>query len=109
MENATYIPPIQDTRFGLVGLIINSAIASNAADIGPAVNRLVAVPILDEHYYKRFDAFYRGHDFTIVRADKPIVTNQLYPPKIKEDKYAPYDFTELKEQYNADYALILEL
>tara|TARA_R110002095_G_scaffold202565_3_gene184260 strand:+ start:474 stop:1193 length:720 start_codon:yes stop_codon:yes gene_type:complete len=109
MENATYIPPTTQTNQGLLVALIDAAVVHNAADIGPAVNRLVSAPILDEHYYKRFDTFYRGHDFTIVRADKPVAKNQLYSPKIKEGKYAPYDFTELKGQYDADYALILDV
>lgn len=108
-ENAIYIPPGRNTNQGLIIDLIDLAIIYNAADIGPSVCRLISAPIIDEHYSKRFNAFYQGHNFDVTFAEKPIRKDQLDPSRIKEDKYAPYDFSYLKDQYHVDYALILDI
>jgi hypothetical protein len=88
---------------GFVDLIINSAMTDGMAE---KVEVIDTKSLLEEHYYGPFERFLSQHCLEVSKMYEPLDREKLAPPPIDEEKYAPYDFRQLKKT-GAQYAVIL--
>ncbi|MCA0370608.1 MAG: hypothetical protein LCH26_05865 [Proteobacteria bacterium] len=94
-----------DGQQGLVDFAINKVVTGGACD---AVEAIDTKPIIQEGYYKSFGNTFESHCFKVKELREPLKRSKLQDHAVSDAKFAPYDFTFLKKEYDADYALILD-
>lgn len=89
----------------LVGFIINSAMTD---DVRSTIERIDTKPLIQEGYYTSFGDTFEAHQFKVKELREPLKRSDLKDHDVREPKFAPYDFTFLRQKYDANYALILD-
>lgn len=94
----------KDGQQGLLDYAISSAVTS---DISEKMDSMDMKSLLEEHYYGPFDKFLSQHCLDVSKMYESLDRKKLKSPPVNEEKYAPYDFKDLKKS-GAQYALILD-
>jgi len=89
---------------GILDYYVNNAMADN---VGKKIKSIPISPFLDYDYYEPYNIVF-GKNFQVKIAKEPINIKDLKGFS-KDIKFAPYDFRYLKNKYNTDYALILNV
>ena len=78
------------------------------SDVTKAVEGIDTKPAIEESFYKPFGDTFEGRCFKVKELREPLKRGDLQDHDVREPKFAPYDFTFLREKYDAKYALILD-
>lgn len=89
---------------GWADMIINHVITSPASDRLKNIN---IQPLLDEAFYIPFQGALANKATWVRKLEKTIFKEELCSLS-HEEKISPYDFSFLKHQYDADFALIID-
>lgn len=97
---------IKDGDQGLLDFAINKMVCSGQED---AINNIDTDHLLDVAYFKNFKQTFTTRGAKILEDKKPLVIKDFQPTDPKFIELAAYDFTHLRNQFKADYALILHM
>jgi hypothetical protein len=90
---------------GLLDQAINSAVCS---EMQTKIQEIPSAPILENKYYGNFGDAFKNKGFEVKVEEYPISRETLREPQNNDEKYAPYDFSYLKDDYDVNYAIILD-
>lgn len=89
---------------GLLEFAICEAVGNS---ISKKIHEIKASPIVEEYYYNAFRKAFESKGYKPIIATSALDREELKRFAQNEEKYAVYDLISLKNQYKANYAMIL--
>ena len=102
LENAGFY---KEGGQGIIDILINEAMTTSVAE---SIGKVNTAEIVEQHYFKPFEIAFLDKSFKVTKAGEKLRRDSIVKYEGNDEKHAPYCFKALKNQYNAELALILE-
>ena len=90
---------------GLLDMMINDAMTSSVTEV---IQKIDGQHIVDDFYFEAFERTFDSNQFKVKKAAAVINRKDLKEHAVDEAEFAHFDFRSLKNQYDVEYALILQ-